>query len=342
MAVTLQQIADAAGVSRGTVDRALNHRGRIRPDVEERIQKLAREMGYQPSRAGRALAMARRKIRIGVILQYTETPFMQQVLEGVKEGKAEVEGFGGTVEIYEIQGSMPGRVIEIMETLRKREFNGIALTPSDDEMLKATIDRFMEEYQIPVVTLNADLEDTRRLCFVGQNNYQSGRTAAGLMGEITGGKGRVAVISGQMVNPGLNSRLKGFQREIQESFPEICLADTRYSYDDEWVAGKILEELLELYPDLTGIYITGHGDSGVCRALKKAGKDREMHVVANDFLKENKKWLEEGTLNFLIGQESRVQGHAPVMILFRKLFDNEDPKEEFQYTEILIKTKYNI
>ena len=198
MAVTLQQIADAAGVSRGTVDRALNHRGRIRPDVEERIQKLAREMGYQPSRAGRALAMARRKIRIGVILQYTETPFMQQVLEGVKEGKAEVEGFGGTVEIYEIQGSMPGRVIEIMETLRKREFNGIALTPSDDEMLKATIDRFMEEYQIPVVTLNADLEDTRRLCFVGQNNYQSGRTAAGLMGEITGGKGRVAVISGQM------------------------------------------------------------------------------------------------------------------------------------------------
>ena len=67
-----------------------------------------------------------------------------------------------------------------------------------------------------------------------------------------------------------------------------------------------------------------------------------MHVVANDFLKENKKWLEEGTLNFLIGQESRVQGHAPVMILFRKLFDNEDPKEEFQYTEILIKTKYNI
>ncbi len=42
-------------------------------------------MGYQPSRAGRALAMAKRKIRIGVILQYMETPFMQQVLNGVLE-----------------------------------------------------------------------------------------------------------------------------------------------------------------------------------------------------------------------------------------------------------------
>ena len=31
MAVTIQQIAEQAGVSRGTVDRALNHRGRINP-----------------------------------------------------------------------------------------------------------------------------------------------------------------------------------------------------------------------------------------------------------------------------------------------------------------------
>ena len=34
MAITLQQIADLAGVSRGTVDRALNNRGRIKPEVE--------------------------------------------------------------------------------------------------------------------------------------------------------------------------------------------------------------------------------------------------------------------------------------------------------------------
>ena len=33
MAVTIQQIAERAGVSRGTVDRALNHRGRINPEV---------------------------------------------------------------------------------------------------------------------------------------------------------------------------------------------------------------------------------------------------------------------------------------------------------------------
>ena len=51
MPVTLEEIAKAAGVSRGTVDRALHDRGRIRPEVAAEIKKLALEMGYQPSRA---------------------------------------------------------------------------------------------------------------------------------------------------------------------------------------------------------------------------------------------------------------------------------------------------
>ena len=41
MAGTIQQIAQLAGVSRGTVDRALNNRGRINPEVAEKIEKIA-------------------------------------------------------------------------------------------------------------------------------------------------------------------------------------------------------------------------------------------------------------------------------------------------------------
>lgn len=39
MAVTIQQIAEKAGVSRGTVDRALNNRGRINPEVAEMVKE---------------------------------------------------------------------------------------------------------------------------------------------------------------------------------------------------------------------------------------------------------------------------------------------------------------
>ena len=277
-----------------------------------------------------------------MILQYMTTPFMQQVLKGVLEAKEEVESFGGTVKIYEIDGVEPEKVMAAMEELREDGFNGIALTPSEDQLLKARINQYQEEYGIPVVTFNADLEDTKRLCFVGQDTFQAGRTAAGLMGEMTGGNGQVAIISGQVANPGLISRQKGFTTEIKESFPGIEVVDIRYSYDDEWVASKIVEELLELYPDLTGIYITGHGVKGVCQTLQKLGKDKTMHVIANDFLEENLKWLKEGTINFLIGQDAAVQGHSPVTILFQLVFDSKKPEKEFQYTDIVIRTRYNM
>ena len=55
MAVTLQQIAEAAGVSRGTVDRALNNRGRIRPEVEERIKRFGGGLGEPRGGGGGAV-----------------------------------------------------------------------------------------------------------------------------------------------------------------------------------------------------------------------------------------------------------------------------------------------
>ena len=42
--VTLKQIAELAGVSIGTVDRALNDRGRISTDTKEKILKIAKQL----------------------------------------------------------------------------------------------------------------------------------------------------------------------------------------------------------------------------------------------------------------------------------------------------------
>ena len=208
MPVTLQQIAEAAGVSRGTVDRALKDRGRVRPEVAEKIKQIAKEMGYQPSLAGRALVLAKRNLKIGIIMQSAQTPFMVQVYEGMKAAKQEVESLGGTVEIFRVDGVDAGRVMEIMQDLKEQEYSGIALSPSEDTMLKKMINQFSEEYSIPIITFNSDIEDTKRICFVGQNTIQSGKTAAGLMGEITGGEGEVAVISGHISNPALNNKIR--------------------------------------------------------------------------------------------------------------------------------------
>ena len=60
MAITLNQIAEICGVSRGTVDRALHNKGNVRPAVAERIKAVANEYGYIPNRPAVALARSGR------------------------------------------------------------------------------------------------------------------------------------------------------------------------------------------------------------------------------------------------------------------------------------------
>lgn len=342
MAVTLQQIAEKAGVSRGTVDRAINHRGRINSEVAQRICEIAKEMGYQPNRAGRALAMSRRSIKIGVIIQSADTPFMQEVLDGVLEAKEEVEQLGAVVIVKKIKGIDASKVIAAMEKMKDLGCNGIALVPTEDELLKSVIERYMKEEQIQIITFNSDIEGAMRLCFIGQDTLQSGRAAAGLMGEILRENGMIQVISGHSSNQGHKNREKGFIEELSSCRPDICFLETKYAYDDDWVAEKITKDLLKESIELAGIYLTASGAEGVCKVIEESGLSGKVKVISNDLTTKNEEYLKNGTIQFLLGQDGHTQGYKPIMTLFHKLFDGIEPLREHDYTEIVIKNKYNI
>ena len=288
MAVTMQQIADLAGVSRGTVDRALNNRGRIRPEVAEKIKMIAKELGYQPNIAAKALSSGNQILRIGVILQYADTPTIQTVLEGAKDAKQEVERFGGRVMIDQIKGGDVRQVLDIMRGYKEAGMKGIVLMPSNDEMLKNTINRYVDD-GIEIITINSDLEDTKRRCFVGQDNYAGGCVAGGLMGEI-----------------------------------------------------KLLEEQLEITPDLKGIYMPAQGEIGVCKILKKYELEKKIKLIVHDYEGENKKNLKEGVIDFVLRQDAYAQGYESVMEIFHSLCGNPGHKEEFCYEDIVIKTRCNL
>ena len=75
MAVTIYQVAEAAGVSPSTVSNVLNGRdGRMLPQTRRRVEQAMTELGYHPNRAARQLRTGRSSA-IGLIVPSVANPF---------------------------------------------------------------------------------------------------------------------------------------------------------------------------------------------------------------------------------------------------------------------------
>ena len=75
---TIREIAELAGVSRGTVDRVLNHRGSVNAATAALVNDIAKKLDYKPNRAGIALAAQRKMVRIASFCSTPEIRFLMR------------------------------------------------------------------------------------------------------------------------------------------------------------------------------------------------------------------------------------------------------------------------
>ncbi|MGW7529165.1 LacI family DNA-binding transcriptional regulator [Streptomyces sp. NPDC054783] len=80
---TINDVAEAAGVSPATVSRVLNG-GRVTPERAERVRRAAAELGFAPNRVARSLRM-RRSSLVGLIIPDIENPFFTALARGVED-----------------------------------------------------------------------------------------------------------------------------------------------------------------------------------------------------------------------------------------------------------------
>ncbi|MDE6455092.1 MAG: LacI family DNA-binding transcriptional regulator, partial [Dysosmobacter sp.] len=230
MAATLKQVAEAAGVSRGTVDRVLHGRGHVNPELEERVSRLLKEMGYQPNRLGRGLVMSGRAIKLGMICQFSETPFMKLVLHGAEQAQAELKATNTDLYIESIDSYDADRMLKTIDQMLERGVHGLALTPGNSPAIHEKM-RQVIRAGIPIVTLNSDAPDTGRLAYVGLDNYRAGKAAAGLMSLTLRNGGTILPISGYTENTSHTQRVKGFFEAAAGEFPNLQLLELEHCYD---------------------------------------------------------------------------------------------------------------
>lgn len=340
MAVTLAEIAALAGVSRGTVDRALNDRGRVDPEVAARVRRIAAERGYRPNRAGRMLARAKNPIKVGVIVQSVETMFMHMVFEETERARAHFTTTGAEVLVRPLEGVDAQEQLAVIDELIDEGVQGIALSPAEDERVRARIQALSEK--MPIVTFNTDLPGSGRLCYVGADNYACGRMSAGLMDLLLAGHGEVLVVAGQENNLSHQQRVDGFCAEAGAQFPGLTLLPPQTCGDDQQLAHDIVCRSVQEHPCIRGVYVSVNGQIGACDALRELGLQGKVHLICHDLIPANAENVRRGLIDFLIDQDAVLQGTRPVELLMDYLLAGEKPENDRILARIDILNRYNV
>ncbi len=337
---TIKEIAALAGVSRGTVDRVLNHRGSVNPATAERIEKIARELDYKPNVAGLVLAAQKRRLKLGVILFSPENPFYLDVLAGVNDKAEELAGYNCTVIVKQISSGVEEQ-LQAIDELVEEDVNGIAMAPYNDERIRLRINELFQ-MGIPVVTLNTDIENSDRIAYVGSNYTKSGSTAAGLMRLMTHGDINIGIVTGSSNILCHTERIAGFKETLKPYKDSIHITDIIEVHDDEIESYEKTTRLLTEHPEINALYFAAGGVYGGCRSVKSLGKQKEMCIIAYDMVPTTRELMRKGTIAAVICQQPKTQGSKPLALLFTYLTTGELPEKEENYVAVDIRIKENI
>ena len=340
MKITLQQIADAAGVSRGTVDRALHGRGRIDPAVAERIVSIANELGYIPKKRSKTNISS--KMRIGFVTFLSERVFSEEINKGIEKAREELEQWGIEILVEKCASISETEQASAIERLVNSGISGLAVMPVDSALIRSQLNEISDELHIPIVTFNADIIGTKRGYFIGMDNKKSGRVAAGLMGMLTQGTGSILVITGSFANSAYSLRVEGFIEELKATYPAMEIAGVQCAFDNMNELESILESSLLRSAGISGILVTSSGQDGVEAAFNKLNLHIRPYVIFYDLTPCTRDALTNGIADFVIEQDCFSQGYNAAYTLANILVKNQFPPEEFLYTDIGIKTRYNI
>ncbi|MCL7453574.1 MAG: LacI family transcriptional regulator [Anaerolineae bacterium] len=276
MTVSIKDIAKAAGVSHSTVSRALGESPLVSPDTKDRIQRLAREMGYSPDAQARSLVMGRTQT-IGIVVTTITDPFIAEIVQAV-ESTAHDHGYS---VILASSNSRRRREIAAVEMLRSKRVDAVIVTSS---RVGALYQAHLDQLGAPVVLINSRSEQRGPYTFsVTVDNRHGACLATGHL--IRRGHRRIAYIAGAANHSDDFDRMAGYRQALGEANiafePSLVVRGTgRVDCGEEALTAVMdrsdVPSAAFCYNDMTAI--------GLLRAARTAGVSvpRELAVVGFD------------------------------------------------------------
>ena len=323
----LLDIAEALGISTGTVHRALHNHAGVSPMTKARVQQMAKTLGYRPNLAARYLS-SKRNLRVSVNTLQGTTSFWHEVRAGIAE-----EARALVMENVEIEYRTYPRLgegeEEAFEAALKAEVDGIITFPSRPQSLHSWMRR-ASRASIPVVCVATDAPNTGRLAVVSIDTLASGSLAADLMGSFLGGQGKVAVTLSALAITEHAEKYRAFASTLKNLYPEMQLQEPLEDHDVESECHEKSMALFKQHPDLVGIYVTTEASIPVLNAARDAHMLEKITFITTDLFPALVPEIRSRAVAATIYQRPRTQGRMAFRVLHEFLVEGECPS--FQVT----------
>ena len=335
MAVTIQKIAELSGVSRGTVDRVLHGRPNVNPMIREKVVRAAEKLGYQPPMPPKSADCRQAAI---LIPQWTDGHFNRQIVSGIRKALRYI------ADPAFILTEQPLRTMTMQELLRAMDeqirsgVDGLIIRAENTPEVRAAIEQAVQQ-GVTVITYDADVPDSGRLCHAGQDLVRAGAIAAGVMARLIRPPEHVLIVTGNLRMEAHKGRVDGFCRRLLElGFSEDAYRVIETNEMPE-LPGDLAAQAPHAHSRLPAVYMACQPLSGCIAGIRKARRTTRPHIVCNDLTPTAKRYLREGTVDFVIGQSFSQESFHAVLAMYQMLLRGVKPKRELYYTDLRLITQ---
>ncbi len=208
----------------------------------------------------------------------------------------------------------PAAERDSLDAAIQKKPTGILLSVANPGVLKDSIDKAIAA-GIPVITIDSDAPESKRLFFIGTNNYQAGLAGGKRLAQELKGKGTVVVYT-MPSQPNLDERLRGYKAAL-ESSPQIKLAhivdikgDPRVAFDNtnQFLAND-KKEHIDAFVCLEAL--SGKEVAGVLDNYHVKGRT----IIAMDTDPDTLQWIQKGMIAATISQKPYTMAYVGLLML---------------------------
>nr|WP_280527828.1 LacI family DNA-binding transcriptional regulator [Erwinia rhapontici] len=333
----MEAVAKQAGVGVATVDRVMNERGGVSLATTRRVLQAAKDAGLK-----RLLPDEHRQPwKIELLLSSSDAFFFHQLSQDFSQLAGQL-GYGHiTLHRTLIAEAEPEKLAaQILKAAAQRD--GIIIFAHEHPAIFAALEQCQQQ-QVPVITLVTDLPGAPRLCHVGINQRQAGRTAGLLMGNMLNSPGDIIIISGRFDYLAHRQRVEGFSEVIASKFPHLRVHKVLAALDERQQVGRLLEEQIYQNRKLHGIYNTGLGNREIADVLARHRLLKKSVFITHELYPTTRQLLAEEAVVLTLDQNTREHAQRALTLMLEKLEWQKRP-DEYQdgKVEFMLYTRENM